>query len=125
MLWAAYALPVLLKVLRGLKNSWKDAPFSVYTEPITCLRLQGKPRAITCVFTVNKSKRCFVHSSERSMRRLQNINKITTREEERCRRCTVKLNGLALTTRRCSWATVCVCVCVLEMNHAPLSHVKH
>lgn len=85
MLWAAYALPLLLKVLWGLKNSSKDAclDLSVYTKPIMRLYFQSNCKHVQSrVLSVNKSKWCFaywcgIHSTELCMKRLQNINKIT------------------------------------------------
>lgn len=65
MLWAAYALPVLLKVLQGLKNSSKDKclDLSIYTKPITCLYFHRNCKHVQCVYQVivNKSKWCFAY----------------------------------------------------------------
>lgn len=65
MLWAAYALPVLLKVLRGLKNSWKghvSRPLCLRrTNYVPPFSRHSRTCAITCVFSVGKSKCCFSH----------------------------------------------------------------
>lgn len=58
MLWAAYALPVLLKVLRGLKNSLKDAclALSVYTRPIIRLCFHSNHERVqshVCFHSIN------------------------------------------------------------------------
>lgn len=58
MLWAAYVLPVLLKVLRGLKKGAR-LDLSVYTKPIKVCATTFK--AIACAFIVDKSVAIFAH----------------------------------------------------------------
>lgn len=139
MLWAAYALPVLLKVLRGLKNSLKDArlALSVYTRPIIRLCFHSNHERVqshVCFRSINLNEASPISVKFTRLNcareRGRNNRGITTWQGTRKRvaphrRCTVKWERSSTCKETCAFVSRHALTAMLPLPHCNSSMSKH